>query len=453
MTSIEQNTRMRARSIDQNLLWLQTIINQRIKNLISRDTTEQAIEMNPPALDLSEAGDFYAKFSQEYDLTPEERLVVILALAPEVRPELLDSLLIRQDGVERPYTQVGGITICSFNGFIPTLKTALFLLGGPGVSEQLQFMPLVDSSEKLYSRNILREVRGEEGSPAFHRQLALSESALSQILSGEDVRHEYNADFPARLLNTMMEWDDLVLAESTAIQLKELLTWPEHGHKLIKDLQMAKNIQPGYRALFYGPAGTGKTLTAALVGKRFGKPVYRIDLSQLVSKYIGETEKNLEKIFSAAENRDWVLFFDEADSLFGKRTSIGTANDRFANQETAFLLQRIETCNNVVILATNLKSNLDEAFTRRFQSIVHFPVPGETERLCLWQGAFSKRIMLEKAIDLKEVAKKYDISGGSIINVVRYATLMAVAGGAGMITYSDLMDGIKREYAKLGRTV
>ena len=155
----------------------------------------------------------------------------------------------------------------------------------------------------------------------------------------------------------------------------------------------------------------------------------------------------------AAESHDWILFFDEADSLFGKRTSIGSANDRFANQETAFLLQRIEVCENIVILATNLKSNLDEAFTRRFQSIIHFPVPGEMERLQLWQGAFSPKVTLEKTIDLKEIAKKYDIAGGSIINVVRYATLMTVANDGVKITYNDLMDGIRREYAKLGRTV
>ena len=451
MTTVEQE--QNAQLIEKDLQWLQIIINQRIKNLINRDTPEQSIELTPPALDLSEAGVFYADFLQKNDLTPEERLVVILALAPEVQPELLDQFLIRHAIYEKTYTEFGGISIRSFSGFIPTQKTALFLLGGPMVREQLKFSGIFDPSSRLYGVNILREIRRDEGSPGFHRQLALSESALSQILSGEDVQPDYSADFPARRLTTLMEWDDLVLAESTAVQLKELLTWPEHGRKLIEDLEMAKNIQPGYRALFYGPAGTGKTLTAALFGKKVGKPVYRIDLSQLVSKYIGETEKNLERIFSAAENHDWILFFDEADSLFGKRTSIGTANDRFANQETAFLLQRIEVCKNIVILATNLKSNLDEAFTRRFQSIVHFPVPGETERLRLWQGAFSKKVMIEKNIDFKEIAIKYDIAGGSIINVVRYATLMAVASGTQKVSYNDLMDGIRREYGKLGRTV
>ena len=135
MSSIEQNAHM----IEHDLLWLQTIVNQRIKNLINRSSPEQSIELTPPALDLSEAGFFYADFLQKYGLTPEERLVVVLALASEVQPELLDPFLIRHPEYEKTYSEFGGISIRSFNGFIPTLKTALFLLGGPEVSEQLNF--------------------------------------------------------------------------------------------------------------------------------------------------------------------------------------------------------------------------------------------------------------------------------------------------------------------------
>jgi SpoVK/Ycf46/Vps4 family AAA+-type ATPase len=318
---------------------------------------------------------------------------------------------------------------------------------------QLKYKAWFDSTGKFYKNKILKEIQPEEGAPASHRLLVLSDSALSDIFSGGELRYEYSADFPARELATLMEWEDLVLSEATIIGLKELLVWPLHGRTLINELQMAKNIQPGYRALFHGPSGTGKTLTAALIGKKFNKPVYRIDLAQLVSKYIGETEKNLEKVFTVAENRDWILFFDEADALFGKRTGISSSNDRFANQETAYLLQRIESCDNMIILATNLKANVDEAFTRRFQSIVYFPMPEYGERLRLWQGAFSKKMPLDDGINLEMIAKKYDITGGSIINVVRFATLMAVASGSSCITYFDLMDGLRREYAKLGRTL
>lgn len=442
-----------AQVIATDLQWLQTIIGQRIDNFINQNNPEQIMEVDTPTPDINEAGVFYTDFVQKYELTAEERQIVLLALAPEVQPELLDPFLIRNSLYDKTFTEFGGKITGSFNGFIPTLKTALFVLGGHQLSEQMEYATLFDKSSKLYTSNILKEIKAEEGNPVFQGLLALSESALSFILTGEDVQYEYSADFPAQELTTLMEWDDLVLHESTVLQLKELLLWPDYGQKLLDDLQMAKNLQPGYRALFYGPSGTGKTLTAALLGKKFNKPVYRIDLSLLVSKYIGETEKNLEKIFSAAENRDWILFFDEADALFSKRTTIGSSNDRYANQETAYLLQRMEVCNNIVILATNLKSNLDEAYTRRFQSVVYFPIPTEEERLRLWWGAFSDQIILDEAIDFKEIAQKYNIAGGSIVNVVRYVSLIAVANGTMEITYNDLIDGIKREYTKLGRTL
>ena len=442
MSTYEQN----ARVIEDDLKWLQSIIEYRIENFI----TKQTGEIDAPASDINETGVFYANFLQERGLTADERKVVLLALAPEVQPELLDRFFIRNNTFDKIYSEFGGISVPSFNGFIPTHKTALFVLGGPQLSEQLKYTTVLD---QLYAAKILTKNKTQDYSPANHRKLTLSDSALSYILTGEDVPYEYSSDFPARRLTTLMEWQDLVLHESTAFQLKELLAWPDHGEKLFDELQMGKNIQPGYRALFYGPSGTGKTLTAALLGKKVNKPVYRIDLSQLVSKYVGETEKNLEKIFNAAENRDWILFFDEADALFGKRTGINSSNDRFANQETAYLLQRIEVCDNMVLLATNLKTNIDEAFTRRFQSIVHFPVPTEAERYRLWWGALSERMALDEAIDLKEIAQKYDLTGGSIVNVVRYATLMAVANETDRIQYGDLMDGIRREYMKLGRTL
>ena len=148
-----------------------------------------------------------------------------------------------------------------------------------------------------------------------------------------------------------MAWDDLVLDDLVHEQVQEINTWLEHGATLMSDWGLYRKIKPGYRSLFYGPPGTGKTLTASLLGKTSGRDVYRIDLSMVVSKYIGETEKNLSKIFDTAENKNWILFFDEADSLFGKRTATNSSNDRHANQQTAHLLQRVEDFPGVVILA------------------------------------------------------------------------------------------------------
>jgi len=143
---------------------------------------------------------------------------------------------------------------------------------------------------------------------------------------------------------------------------------------LINRESTEKKLKPGYRTLFYGPQGSGKKLTAVLIGKEFDKPVYKIDLSNLVSKYIGETEKNLRIIFDSAEGKEWILFFDEADALFGERTGVKDAHDRYSNQEVSYLLQRIEDYNGLVILATNMKNNIDEAFIRRFNLIIRFPL-------------------------------------------------------------------------------
>jgi SpoVK/Ycf46/Vps4 family AAA+-type ATPase len=177
------------------------------------------------------------------------------------------------------------------------------------------------------------------------------------------------------LLTTDLSWKNLVLDKETVKQVEEIKNWLKHSSSAKPGSGTDNKLKPGYRSLFYGPPGTGKTVAAALIGRELNMAVYKIDLSMVVSKYIGETEKNLELLFASAKDKGWILFFDEADALFGKRTEVKDAHDKYANQETAYLLQRIEDYPGLVILATNMKSNIDEAFTRRFHSILHFPFP------------------------------------------------------------------------------
>jgi SpoVK/Ycf46/Vps4 family AAA+-type ATPase len=211
---------------------------------------------------------------------------------------------------------------------------------------------------------------------------------------------------------------------------------------------MNKKIKPGFRALFYGPSGTGKTLTATLLGKQFKKDVYRIDLSQVVSKYIGETEKNLERIFNKAERRDWILFFDEADALFGKRSNVQNAHDKYANQEVSYLLQRVEDFPGLIILASNFKGNIDQAFLRRFNSIIHFPMPNPEERHTIWKASVPPKAELAEDIDLSVIAGKYELSGSAILSVIHYASLQTICLEKNVISRSLIMEGIKREFEK-----
>jgi SpoVK/Ycf46/Vps4 family AAA+-type ATPase len=242
-----------------------------------------------------------------------------------------------------------------------------------------------------------------------------------------------------------------VLHPGTQRQIEEIETWIQYGDTLMNDWQMAPKLRPGFRSLFYGPPGTGKTMTACLLGKSTGRDVYRVDLSLVVSKYIGETEKNLARVFDQAQHKGWILFFDEADALFGKRSETRDAHDRYANQEISFLLQRVETFDGIAILASNQRENLDDAFARRFESIIYFPMPRPEERLRLWRQGISPKAKLEEGLDLAGVARDHTLSGGSIMNVIRYASLQALKSGDSIITADDIMQGIRREYAKEGK--
>jgi len=273
------------------------------------------------------------------------------------------------------------------------------------------------------------------------------------LISGEKYEPSYNTSFPASKISTKLEWEDLILPYDTMKELNEVSMWLDHSKTILSHPQLSKIIKPGFRCLFYGPPGTGKTLSATLLGKQTKLDVYRIDLSMIVSKWVGETEKNLKGIFDQAQNKNWILFFDEADSLFGKRTSTKSSNDRYANQEVAYLLQRIEDFPGLVVLATNMKDNIDEAFSRRFQSMVYFPNPDAETRLVLWKQSLPKDFELEKSIDLYEIADEHEISGGTIINVVRYCVLMALSRGGKMIHEEDLEIGIMRELKKGGKIV
>ena len=284
-------------------------------------------------------------------------------------------------------------------------------------------------------------------------RIILAQDWVDRMLLNKETIPRFGLDFPAKKITTEMNWEDLVLNKQTEQQVEDITTWLKHHHLLFEDENLKRKIKPGYRVLFYGPSGTGKTLTAALVGKAFKRDVYRIDLSQVVSKYIGETEKNLESVFRRAESKDWILFFDEADALFGKRTNVQSSNDKYANQEVSYLLQRVEDYPGLLILASNLKNNLDEAFLRRFHALIHFPMPNAGERFMLWQRSMPANLPPDPTLDLKELASKYELSGAAILNAIQYATLKSYASKSDILTKESILDGIKSEFMKEEKTM
>ena len=449
----KQITESSGKVLEKELIWFHQVLDTRFRHYFRTGEEEVQDPLTIPAPDLSGEDCHYARLVNHYELLPEERLVLMLAIAPDIKPEFLDIFFTQNSNFERGFSEFGGILGRRHSGFIPTIESAYFLLSGGSIRLRLLYAHLFESTHIFQRFKILDLDYRDKSEPMAGTPLRLNQHVLDMLILGYIRDPETGVDFPAKRLDTGLEWNDIVFAPETGEQLEELRAWLEHEKELLDGWQFRKYIKPGYRCLFYGPPGTGKTLTAGLLGKISGRAVYRIDLSQLVSKYIGETEKNLEKIFTQAEMRNWILFFDEADAVFGKRTTVSDAHDRYANQGTSYLLQRIEDCPNVVILASNNKSNIDDAFFRRFQSTVYFPMPRKPERLKLWEQGFSPVSTLENEILLEEIAEQYEMAGGAIMNVIRFASLMSIKKKSRIITYDDLIRGIQREFNKEGRTV
>jgi SpoVK/Ycf46/Vps4 family AAA+-type ATPase len=239
----------------------------------------------------------------------------------------------------------------------------------------------------------------------------------------------------AHEVTTPLEWSDLVLDKAVLRDVEDIAQWVRHRDTLLKDWHLARRMGPGHAALFHGAPGTGKSLAAMLLGKAVGSPVYRVNLARVISKHIGETEKNLATLFDHAQKGNWILFFDEADA--------DSANDRHANQQISYLLQRIEEFPIVVIVASNLAAFAGEAFARRFQSVIHFTMPDAALRLRLWKDIFGHTPLGD--VDFPKLAADHELTGGAIVDVLRYACLQAVRRGEAVILIDDIEAGIARQ--------
>ncbi|MFD6421080.1 ATP-binding protein [Streptomyces sp. NPDC060198] len=301
----------------------------------------------------------------------------------------------------------------------------------------------------LAGEHIVRAARAARGLATFegvplapaHLRLA----ARQQSASGLE-QH-------ARRIRPDVDWRDLVLPPGPLTQLRELALRARHRDRVLGEWRLSAGggRGRGVLGLFAGASGTGKTLAAEVVAAELGLDLYTVQLSSVVDKYVGETEKNLERIFTEADRTDAVLLFDEADAVFGKRSEVKDAHDRYANMEASYLLQRLESFDGIALLTTNLRANIDEAFTRRLDLVVDFPFPDVDQRLALWRHSLS-HVPCEDGIDVKQVAVVFELAGGSIRSAVMTAAYLA-AGRDATVTAADLLEGARREYRKAGRLV
>ena len=248
-------------------------------------------------------------------------------------------------------------------------------------------------------------------------------------------------------------WDDIVLPADHLCQLRELCDRVRHRRTVLDDWGFRERLTlgRGIAALFAGPSGTGKTMAAQIIAATLGMDLYRVEIPAVVSKYIGETEKALDQLFREAQGTSVILFFDEADALFGKRSEVKDAHDRYANIEISYLLQAIEQYDGLTILATNLRHNVDDAFARRLAFCVTFPMPEEPERRRIWEKSWPARVPLDADIDVTFLARQFKLAGGNIRNVALSAAFSAAANG-GRVGMAHIVRGVRREFQKMGKT-
>lgn len=433
--------------LQAELDWLSAVLAARLSRHFGDEATI------PPPPDIGGQVAELARLVESAGLEIEARIVLALALAPHLAPERLDSLFVQNPGLGRGFSEFGGWKGTHHNGFLPTGETAAFLVAGQDLAGRVAVQKMFRPEHAFRRLDLVRLEPVGAYEPELSGALTVSPEWVERLTTGSARKPDYSPDFPAKRLTTRLDWDDLVLPPEAMAEIGHIRGWMQHEQQIMQNLGFERMLKPGYRCLFYGPPGTGKTLTAVLLGQSLGLDVYRVDLSMLVSKYVGETEKNLGRVFDQAQDRDWLLFFDEADALFGKRTQTNSSMDRYGNQEVAYLLQRVEDYPGLTILATNLKSNIDDAFARRFQSLVYFPLPDAEHRQALWQGALGREVGVAADVDLTDLAEQYQLAGGNIINVVRHAVIATLNDNREAISRTDLIEGVGKEMRKMGRTI
>jgi SpoVK/Ycf46/Vps4 family AAA+-type ATPase len=263
----------------------------------------------------------------------------------------------------------------------------------------------------------------------------------------------HNLSSFARKIEPKHDWEDIVLPVDQLSQLREICSQYKYQQVVYDEWGFGRKLSlgKGLNVLFSGHPGTGKTMAAEVIAGELRLDIYKIDLSQVVSKYIGETEKSLNRIFREAQASSSILFFDEADALFGKRTEVKDSHDRYANIEVSYLLQKMEEYDGIAILATNLRQNMDEAFLRRMQFIVEFPFPDEESRRRIWEVLFPREAPIASDVDFPLLAREVRLAGGNIKNIGLAAAFYAAADGR-VIRQQHLVRAVRREFQKMGRS-
>lgn len=421
--------------------WIIDVINLRISELENNEKGSRILV--DEQINLTDSP--YGNLINEITGNEADQVLLSLALCSKLYEQNLNKLI----EVQERFPQIGGVVRRINNEFVPTLQTAAFLYNGNN-SETYSDSYRSISNSLLFKEAVIELIFTDDKSDRKNAIIRLNDPYLEYLSHGIKPELGLTPDFPAQLLKTNKTFNDLILKETTRQQLEDILLFAQHRKALFESDELVPKFTNGFIGLFWGPPGTGKSLTTSVIGNELGIEVYRVDLSRVVSKYIGETEKNLEKIFQRFDNKNCILFFDEADALFGKRSAVKEAKDRYANQEISYLLQRVETFGGLVILASNLKENMDDAFKRRVLSFVFFPRPDAAERYKLWQIHIPEQFQFENEETLTHLADKYELTGSHIANVLKLSCLRALGNQTKTLTLEIVEPYVAEIYKREG---
>lgn len=410
--------------------------------------TETTRVPSPPALKTFTA---YGKLVTELQLSDIERAVFNVALAATFSPETLAPLA--KAATDPKWTALtGGFFRKGTTQFVPTIRSAIFLLAGSDLAKRAHVTAWLHSKQRVFTSGVVVAEPGFEQNVFLDYSISFNDQFLATVLNGESPRLDGDQGFPARRSTRKHTLSEVVLAAKTKEEIEKLRRFTRHM-RTIWEMNASKRYRNNFISIFSGEPGTGKSHTAEAIGNEFGLPVYKVNFAQMVSKYIGETEKNLEKVFDRFDRQPCILFFDEAESVFSKRTEVTDSHDQHANNMQSYLLQKIEEFSGVVVLATNVQNlfhHFDKAFQRRIRLIASFPFPDFPERLQLWNQSIESPFAFEEGLT-EELARNYQLTGGSIFNVVSDAILDAMDRQTERISFELIEPALQDEFKKTGR--
>jgi AAA+ superfamily predicted ATPase len=418
-------------SLHEEMKWLESLVEMRCKELFLEDESELKTAYEIPEMPTFDDESPYSNTIKIHQLTAIDRVILALAIASAHYPSILKTFVQIEESSNAFAIEAGGEYNKFNRSFKPTFQTALFLLAGKDLSLWSHYSAQLINGSVLLQNDI---VYNRSSAEFIHGKIELDTAYLNYFLSGKKPQLDHGSYFPGKLYKSDLTMDDIILENNVREQIKPIGNYikalengffknSEHGFK------------PGFIALFYGAPGTGKTMLAGILANTYGIDMYHVDLSQV---YIGETEKNLEVLFNRLQGKNCMLFFDEADALFGKRSDVKDAHDRYANQEVSYLLQRIEKFDGLTILASNFENNMDDAFKRRIDVSINVIRPAENTRESLWKHYLPKNITFESDDLLKHLAKEYSYTGANIRNIMKNIAMALHDGDETIITYSLL---------------